>query len=147
MWRNRNKVMLFIESLHSSVALPTWPLTGVFQWYLVVTTPGFNLPFTVGLLCRFVYLRSHFHPPPWSGSALQMTPAVHGILKPHCLWSLSSFFLRGGILKHQLAACVGSAVVPTAFVSELIVQRCLCVAEVVRTERTSLPAAGHSASQ
>lgn len=84
---------------------------------------------------------------PQCASALRMTPPLTGIPKPLCQWCLSSFLLRGRIVKHRLAACVGSAVVPTAFVSELIVQRCLCGAEVVRTERTSLPAVGHCASQ
>lgn len=47
---------------------------------------------------------------------------------------------EGHVVRHQLAACVASAVVPAASVSALIVQRCLSGAEVVRTERTSLPA-------
>lgn len=78
-----------------------------------------------------------------------MTPSLNGTgpPKPCCQQLLRSFLLLGGILKRQLAACVGSAVVHTAFVSELIVQRCLCGAEVVRTERTSLPAVGLCASQ
>lgn len=97
-----------------------------------------TLPVPVGLSC--FSLRSH-------SPAESHCPADDTVCKWHTetyrQWCFSSFL----ILKHQLAACVGSAVASTAFISELMAQRCLCGAEVVRTERTSPPAAGHSASQ